>query len=523
MERLLQSPESTTHQGKAKLTPKTTLDSLYISILQGGFEDDDPENDSKICSVLGAIVLATNPLSPSTIATLLGFHITYVSLQLSSVHSLVLLGDSNHPVQPFHKSFPDFITDLDRCIHQRFYVSPPYYHHELLKGCLELMNQTLEKNMCKLQDTTINSEVTDLKERTKQYIDPALEYACRSWHKHLVNEHTVYTATISAAIGDFLRKKFLFWLEVLSILGAAREAVNALGVVIKWVEVCKIIIFSILCTQTHFQASPTLDLVNDCLCFVTRFFEAINASAPHIYHSALPLCPRTSLVWGLYEPYANPFVRLVHGTPNSWDLHAATFKCNDKINNIAWSPCSRFIAVTFCSYSEIQILDAVTLDQLFTMSPIISRISIGFYESDENGYLSFSPNGHVLTYCKWGCICSWDLQTGGLICHMKINYFDYDSKARLYLCPKPIIYSDPYPKSLISSECGAMVGFCSLSWVFLSSTHATLSLVQILLPIHLEQESYIFGLMENTFNLLLLRIIALPYGKLHLLLKTHQQ
>jgi hypothetical protein len=228
LERLLQSPESTTHQGKTKLNPKTTLDSLYTAILQGGFGDDDPENDQEIRSILGAIVLATNPLSPSSIAALLGFHTTDVSHQLSLVHSLVLQGDSNHPVQPFHKSFPDFITDPARCIDQRFYVSPPYHHHELLKGCLELMNQTLEKNMCKLPDAIINSEVKDLKERTEQYINPALEYACKSWHKHLANEpHSSYTQNQCPIDTSSWRNKFLFWLEILSVLGAAREAVNA--------------------------------------------------------------------------------------------------------------------------------------------------------------------------------------------------------------------------------------------------------------------------------------------------------
>ena len=238
LERLLQSPESTTYQGKAKLNKKTTLDSLYTSILQGGFEDDDPESDSRIRSILGAIVLATNPLSPSSIAALLGFHTMDVSHQLSLVHSLVLQGDSNHLVQPFHKSFPDFITNPVRCIDQRFYVSPTHHHHELLKGCLELMSQTLEKNMCQLPDAITNCEVKDLKERIKQYISPALEYACRSWYKHLADEHISHTTTISASIDYFLREKFLFWLEALSVIGAAREAVNALGVAMKWLKVC---------------------------------------------------------------------------------------------------------------------------------------------------------------------------------------------------------------------------------------------------------------------------------------------
>ena len=436
LEQLLQSPESTTHQGRTKLTPKTTLDSLYTSILQGGFEDDNPENDSKICSVLGAIVLAANPLSASSIGTLLGFHTSDVAHQLSLVHSLVLQGDSDHPVKPFHKSFPDFITDPARCIDKRFYLSPPHHHHELLKGCLELMNQTLEKNMCKLSDAIANSGVKDLKERTEKYINPALQYACRSWYTHLTNENRVYSATISTTIDYFLSEKFLFWLEVLSVLGVAKEAVNALGVAKKWLEVCHIHILNVPLAQTFCQPSPTLDLIDDCFQFVTSFFEVISASASHIYHSAIPLSPRASAVWGLYEPHASPLVRLVHGIPTSWDSSAATFTDGTRILAMAWSPCSRFIAVAADLFGGIQILDAVTLDLLLTTSTIP--------DVADYSYLEFSPDGQLLTLsfgtCYKGHIASWDLQTGGLISNLEIN-----NVGRYY-------------ESMTYSECGTVVG-----------------------------------------------------------------
>ena len=236
---LLQLPKRTYYEGRTKFNANTTLDSLYTSILQEALSDDLPEDYPKVRSVLGTVVLATNPLSPSTIATLLGFDTEDVILLLSSVHSLLILHDDiNHPVRPFHKSFPDFITDSTRCTNQRFYISP-HQNFELLVSCLKLMNQTLEKNMCHLPEAVKNSQVDDLEERKEQYINHALQYACKSWHKHLVNGPTTNRDAITSALHCFLKEKFLCWLEVLSILGAVRNAVDALQVAMEWLEVCK--------------------------------------------------------------------------------------------------------------------------------------------------------------------------------------------------------------------------------------------------------------------------------------------
>ena len=230
---LLKSQKIGAREGK-------TLDSLYTSILQEVF-GNDPEDDPKTCSVLGAVVLAINPLSPSTIAMLLGFDVEDISPLLSSASSLLILQeDVNHPVQPFHKSFPDFITDPTRCTNQRFHISPPGHHLELLVGCFNLMNQTLERNMCQLPDAVANSDVSDLKERINKYIDPALQYACVSWHTHLIGADTTpaHMPTITLNLHQFLEAKFLFWLEVLSVLGAVKKAVDALQATVGWMGVC---------------------------------------------------------------------------------------------------------------------------------------------------------------------------------------------------------------------------------------------------------------------------------------------
>ena len=235
---LLKSPESSVREGKTKFKTKATLDSLYTSILLEAFgDDDDPDNDPKVRSMLGAMVLAANPLSPSLIARLLGFDVEEVFSLFSSVQSLLIFQDDiDSPVRPFHKSFPDFITDPNRCINPRFRISPPDHHSRVLVACLNLMDQTLEKNMCKLPEGVANSDVKDLAERIERCVEPALRYACISWHVHLAGGSVNIFKTTST-LCRFLEGKFLYWLEILSVLSAVRIAVDALQTAVDKLEV----------------------------------------------------------------------------------------------------------------------------------------------------------------------------------------------------------------------------------------------------------------------------------------------
>ena len=94
--------------------------------------------------------------------------------------------------------------------------------------------------MCKLSDGVANSEVGNLRDRVEKSIDHSLRYACESWHKHLVDLRTVpsHAPKIISTLHRFLEEKFLFWLEVLSVLGTTRDGIDALEVATKWLEVC---------------------------------------------------------------------------------------------------------------------------------------------------------------------------------------------------------------------------------------------------------------------------------------------
>ena len=232
---ITKSPGSTTHEGSVEVRSSTTLDSLYISSFQGAFDGMNPDDDEKVRFVIGTVILAMNPLPPSAIATLVELEGREVMDLLRLIQSLLKLSeDPDSPVLPFHKSFPDFIIDPIRCPIERFHISPRVGHLKLALDCLKLMNGSLEQNYLLLPDYALNSEIEDLQTR-KERISVALEYACKSWHSHLIEARGDVTAAIPT-LRNFLQEGFLAWLEILSVIGAARDAVIALENLVLWLQ-----------------------------------------------------------------------------------------------------------------------------------------------------------------------------------------------------------------------------------------------------------------------------------------------
>jgi hypothetical protein len=239
LEVITRSPEITIHEGKTKVRPSTTLDSLYVSCFQSAFDGMGADDDEKVRLVVGTVVLAVNPLPPSAIANLVDLGKQEVMDLLRQIQSLLKLNeDPDTPALPFHKSFPDFITDPLRCPNKRFHIPPKTGHLKLALSCLELMNNNLEQNVLSLPDYALNSEIEDLEMRVEGHISTALQYACKSWFSHLT-EVRGDVADIVSILRSFLQEGFLAWLEVLSVIGAARDAIVALEKLMLWLqEVC---------------------------------------------------------------------------------------------------------------------------------------------------------------------------------------------------------------------------------------------------------------------------------------------
>ena len=227
-------PQDTTHEGG--------IDLLYTQILELAFHHADPgeqELYSRFRSVVGAVLLVFRPLSRKTLSNLLKNCGTpsHISTTLRFLHSLFNVPDSeDKPIQVFHKSFPDFLTDQARCKDKRFFVDPSVQHEDILFSCLDLMEKYLKKNICDLDDYAILSQVEDLSTRRETCIGSSLEYACQFWTRHLANVpgDGPGAKRVKEAIDDFFTKHLLNWIEVLSITGHLQETVKAINHIRQW-------------------------------------------------------------------------------------------------------------------------------------------------------------------------------------------------------------------------------------------------------------------------------------------------
>ena len=227
-------PGSTIEEGRSG------VDQLYTQILQQAFNGVYPGNSQRYLqfqTVVGAVVLLFDPLPIKDLSDLLGCSSQYIQNTTRFLHSLLLAPRSiEEPIQIFHKSFPDFLMDPNRCNDERFIIKPVGCHAEILLACLGLMEKRLRRNICNLGDFTVLSEVTALSTYKKDHIGGGLEYACKFWTKHLLEipSSGPHAEKAQKAIEKFFKVHLLHWIEVLAITGNLGAGVHAMNDVQQW-------------------------------------------------------------------------------------------------------------------------------------------------------------------------------------------------------------------------------------------------------------------------------------------------
>ena len=229
---VLSEASGTRHEGH------TGIDSLYSKILLHAFLDvHDPEVFANIRHILGAIVLAFNPLSQRDLSTILGIPMGTVSTILHYLHSVVLVPtDKSKEIHIFHKSFPDFLQDRERCTNLRFQVDSAIQHSHLVFSCLELV-KALKMNPCSLPPFIMNQDTYKLTELLEKKVGSHVQYACRYWARHLelspISNSCVNELIVSVT-GMF--KGAPLWIEVMSLGNHLEEVIHSMNGLLGWMD-----------------------------------------------------------------------------------------------------------------------------------------------------------------------------------------------------------------------------------------------------------------------------------------------
>ena len=233
-------PQDTSHEGRSG------IDILYNQVLERAYHDVDPHDNKPyhhFRSVVGAVILIFRPLSIHTLSDLLKDCDTpsQIFSSLKILHSLLLIPDTKEdakgkPVQIFHKSFPDFLTDPQRCTNSHFFINPSPHHKEILISCFNVMKERLKRNICRLDESTILSDIKDLPTLRTTFIGETLGYACQFWTSHLakVSDVSGGVEEIHRAIDDFFTTNFLSWIEILALTRNLDAAIYGLNDVEQW-------------------------------------------------------------------------------------------------------------------------------------------------------------------------------------------------------------------------------------------------------------------------------------------------
>jgi hypothetical protein len=186
---------------------------------------------------LGVIVLSRVPLTDRTIDKLLQFE-DRRSADVLEYLGCVIQWTHGQAARILHASFSDYLTNPARSGGSSWSVDSRI-QSRLTSGCLHILNSQLDFNICRLEDSHIlNIEVPDLSNRIEAHISAELNYASLFWAHHL--QDTGLDNEMLAEIKDLMNNRFLYWLEVLSLLNQMPIATEGLEITSRCVSVSAI-------------------------------------------------------------------------------------------------------------------------------------------------------------------------------------------------------------------------------------------------------------------------------------------
>jgi hypothetical protein len=211
------------------IAPEKHLNEIYLAVLKHSISSEySDEEKEEVCDMLkhtlGSIVVLLSPLSVASLSRLLHVPREDVDRTFEDLYAILdIPEDPTRPLRLHHPSFRDFLLSKDRC--GDFWVHEKRAHQILAAGCIQLMSQTLKKDICEMNAP--GSQASQVESNwIKKCLPPEVQYACLYWIQHLQGSGSQVHDGEEAH--RFLQAHLLHWLEALGWMGKTSEGIQAI-------------------------------------------------------------------------------------------------------------------------------------------------------------------------------------------------------------------------------------------------------------------------------------------------------
>lgn len=219
-------------------SPFDGLDELYSQVLHKALpETAGAVRRERFQTIVGTIVLLLNPLPLSAIERFLRLESGSVRIALMRLYSIMTVPNTDNDVaRVVHPSFPDYLTDSRRA-GSLYYINPQEHHGRLAILSFKSMISLLKRDICDTKDPKkCNADIEDLQSRLQTVAPAELRYACEHWAVH-VSRSSPDNLTVLNLLQSFTSSHFLYWLELLSLVGQLDVGIPCVKLAQDWLKV----------------------------------------------------------------------------------------------------------------------------------------------------------------------------------------------------------------------------------------------------------------------------------------------